>query len=162
MSDIPCFVVLIAVGLFFVAVFMRRGETIEDEVTDDIDVSDDGSRPTDIPPTVRRPSVDEKMVSVLETRNTVEADLLRNALLRNDIYAFVSGGSAANVLGPAGLASVTLRVPDGDLERAKQVIAETLAEVNERRQAGGRLFCPACGYDLRGQSERCPECGLSL
>jgi hypothetical protein len=34
-----------------------------------------------------------------------------------------------------------------------------------QRQAEWRLvhgYCPACGYDLRGSKERCPECGIPI
>ncbi len=112
---------------------------------------------SDVPATVRLPLPDEKMVSLLSTQNAVEADLLRNALLRHDIYAFIVGGHTANVLGPIGLGRLDLRIPEHDLDAAKAVLTEQKAQATERRRQDRILRCPACGYDLRESFESLPR-----
>jgi predicted amidophosphoribosyltransferase len=32
----------------------------------------------------------------------------------------------------------------------------------ERRRRWRQDLCPGCGYDVRGNSERCPECGRPI
>jgi hypothetical protein len=35
-------------------------------------------------------------------------------------------------------------------------------EIRRRRKRAAEGKCYACGYDLRGLNERCPECGTSI
>lgn len=37
-----------------------------------------------------------------------------------------------------------------------------LRRAREKRRRWKLDLCPQCGYDLRGSSERCPECGRPI
>ncbi|MEM6314339.1 MAG: DUF2007 domain-containing protein [Planctomycetota bacterium] len=123
------------------------------------DVADEHDAP---PANVRMPEPNERMINLLQTNDRFEADLMRNILLENDIWCFMSGDKNALGLGEVGLSAVTLHVPDGDLFAAKKLIATVQQDQLQQQAADGRATCPACGYDLRATPDRCPECGLNF
>ena len=111
--------------------------------------------PGRLPPGVRVPGPGERLAVLRRYPDRFRADLDRAYLLSAGVWCAADGG--LNVLGTAGLGEVTLSVPEGDLRRAAQLLAEHDAEA--RREL---TTCPACGYDLRATPDRCPECGLAF
>ena len=100
------------------------------------DVDDDGSidlDPTEMPAGVRMPKRSEKMVRLFATMDVTRADLLRATLLDAGIWCYADGHS--NALGPVGLAEVSLHVPEGDVERARDLIAEADREAEAEAKA---------------------------
>lgn len=42
------------------------------------------------------------------------------------------------------------------------VVVVAWRRARERRRRWKQDLCPACGYDVRGNSGRCPECGTPI
>jgi hypothetical protein len=63
----------------------------------------------------------QDLVSVFMASNSIEAEIVKNALIGQDIKAFVEGGLQAGEMGLAGI-PVHVQVPAVDAERARQFI----------------------------------------
>lgn len=62
-----------------------------------------------------------------------------------------------------GVHAFDLMVPDGDVERALELLRATFAQQPDAQPGPveeGR--CPACGVALASRSGDCPDCGLAL
>jgi hypothetical protein len=70
----------------------------------------------------RRPAVEaDDLVTVYTAANNVEAEIIKNALKREGIKAFVEGSYQAGEAGLVGI-PVTVQVPAEDADRARKYI----------------------------------------
>jgi len=70
----------------------------------------------------------QELVTVYTVSNSVEAEIIKNALHSEGIRAFVEGGNQAAESGLTGI-PVHIEVPAGEADRARKYI-----EAHERRQ----------------------------
>lgn len=102
-----------------------------DPAVQPVDWDEYAGDPNEPPDNVRLPGSGEKMVRVEAGANVFEIDLLRATLLSAGIWAFVDGDRDS--LGPVGIAKASLHVPEADVDRATQLIADARRDARERR-----------------------------
>ncbi len=88
------------------------------------------------PPNVRPPAPDERVRMLLSTFDPFWAQLVNLRLRDAGIWSFVHGD--AHAIGAPGVPATSVHVAEGDLERARQVVAEAEAEAAASRAGRGR------------------------
>jgi hypothetical protein len=125
---------VMVLAALLVAVLKFASRPRPDEDSDNPAPAEFADDEPELPPGVRVPGPDERLVKVYASTRAFDAELHKVALLDAGIWAHVDGVATDAVLGGVGLGGVQLVVPEADADTARQLIAD--------REAG-----PADGED---------------
>jgi hypothetical protein len=106
----------------------------------------------------------ENFTTVATFTEPGEAEIACARLRDEGIAAFVTGDIATGVFPGLGATShVQLRVPQVDLERAREILAASVKQAEENAHERSLFWsCPSCGWHADYETELCPACGALL
>ncbi len=100
-----------------------------------------------------------KLVTIATFSTTIEAEVLRQRLEHDGIFAIVADNSAAGLL---AVGSVKLKVSDDDLPRAQALLQQHLDEIDAGQDEDAIDWtCFKCGEKNSEKFEVCWSCGTS-